>query len=192
MGRTSWRQPPLSANPFSKLPKKGQTRKDKSRSGNPPVWTPPLLAATKAKRYLESSRPLKRCQWRVHFVLCLLEVSELQAHPNGPNLRSPVRAGQNDTDQTQICTLRPGQYQPWRNKRSQICTLLLGMTAVWPTQTGLCKFGWVWGHWWSRFHAKLWQSGKSQQLVRDWSPSISAYLDKNRVYSASQSTIQFL
>ena len=26
----------------------------------------------------------------------------------------------------------------------QICTLSLGMTAVGPTQTGLCKFGWVW------------------------------------------------
>ena len=37
---------------------------------------------------------------------------------------------------TQICRLTPAEYQPYRNKHTQICTLSLGMTAVWPYSNG--------------------------------------------------------
>ena len=45
---------------------------------------------------------------------------------------------------TQMCTLKQGNDQSCRNKHIQICTLSLGMTALWTSQTGLCQFGWVW------------------------------------------------
>ena len=38
----------------------------------------------------------------------------------------------------------PWNLPEYRNKHTQNCTLSLGMTAVWPAQTGLCKFEWAW------------------------------------------------
>ena len=49
---------------------------------------------------------------------------------------------------TQICSLTPGQYQPYRNKHTQICTFLLGMTVSFGRcltySNGAVRIGGVW------------------------------------------------
>ena len=45
---------------------------------------------------------------------------------------------------------------------TQIVTLSLGMSAVCPTQTGLCKFGWVWSSLIGRFLVILYDSQQNR------------------------------
>ena len=77
---------------------------------------------------------------------------------------------------TQICSLTPGQYQPYKNKNTQICTFSLGMTAAWPTPTGLCKFGCGFGNCWDwKFQARGLKSAVKQKGPgEEWGPQKSS------------------
>ena len=59
-------------------------------------------------------------------------VKTSQSAPS-PNLRSRIRVGRNDKDPNtpKVAHSRGGNDQPYSNKHTQICTLLVGMTAHW-------------------------------------------------------------
>ena len=79
--------------------------------------------------------------WTEHLVqACPWELGYHQTRKNNININFPGRIPSGRT---------PGKEPFSRTQKVYACTLSLGMTAVWPTLTGLCKFGGGFGDRWS-------------------------------------------